>query len=758
MRAAITLVMLFLFLIPISLGYYAQDGGSNSDYYFTETAIYNGQNISIGVASVTNPQKVAMSFDFDGDGDEEIIVANADTLYAYSRSMTLIDSIDFKAAGETGVKAATHDMAIANLDSDSDYEIAVLGVSGSVVNVEFFDFNGTDFTNYSKLLAMSNSNTDFADIECDTSTRLCIVMSGSKISPNSEIYIGTINMSYGTTLFNSTTVYTNTDGTAFGCAPRHNPFVIEDYDNDGNMEVIISYLDTKDSAAETMNIKTYTFSIANGAPTLKDSVSETLALGIDGDGCQDSENEDMMITGPMPVKFQSAETNKYDIVVGVAYDESYPLCDGTYAYKIYAYNENLDLIDDYPEDGEFTLCNPNDDTSGDYVGNLFRMDISNGYGKDICMPIYDHANSKLKVLCATKYLGGLVVPGAGIWDQHHLYQATLGEGTFNATPSYYNRSIGNTFAVSINGTVRHYFASSMGIFKYDLGEVYSFTYPYLAVSPTLYDKNEDLLGIDASSVYLFSASPIEYYCGETRDCYSLVNIRPSTANVWYWNTTVSVTTKVYDPNDDWVQVLVNVYEGDVNQQSTGWLGNYTNDEAPIFTQDSQGQKLWANKTGDNYRISIYFRNKAYPGINQSIRRYFSVSPDYGDEEGDSIETISGETDQDKGTSEPQDDTMDYNDNAVENTIRVLADLGGFSMKVWVILTAIIAGFVVVVAGVQSHYPLAQSTAFGGAAMFFVIFIGVLFRIISAAYIIVPLVLVAGIFILTRFVFPATGES
>lgn len=250
MRGKIAIIMTVIFLFSVlsvfSLTSYPQIGGQNSQFK-TGTGFFNSELTVVDdyTKSLTNGKFVPLVDDLDGDGVDEIVVVDSNVLRLFQDK-----TLDILAGTTiTAVNERYSPPIIFDIDGDSEKEIIIAGQDTEEIWV--FHWNGAtlnkEFTlSYSSLGSHINGE---VMLSCGQ-VQEC-VMFYSDVIENDDTTANYGNRNYSSVFFNTggfgnvltlETTLGNSQQRAF-CSPKIPEVQYQDYDVDGEVEYIASFLD-----------------------------------------------------------------------------------------------------------------------------------------------------------------------------------------------------------------------------------------------------------------------------------------------------------------------------------------------------------------------------------------------------------------------------------------------------------------------------------------------------------------------------------
>ena len=759
MKKATTLIIIFfLFNIYCASASYYFLGGDNRDFkaeisYFNKEANITGIPVSPG-----GTPSYFLSGDFDNDSMEEIAVCvDGDYLKVYSTpSLTLEHSVTLSSRESAGRVFQCGDMQAGDYNDDGVDDIFVLlydnnPSSDSVIH--WISWNTTHLINQTELKSgvMTGDIVRF-NIGCDDAEDNCILIQSSQGGGSGNFYMGVqpFNISdFITKDFDgggvSGRVLLSSPGEAQAyCLPAVSIISSDDLDGDGDYEFVFSVMHTSDIAGEKPTV--IALQVAqdeNLTLTIEatDSITTSLSLAADND-CSEGD----IISNVLIQNIDNTPTLK-EVIIGFAYDEA---DSGEWDIRLASFDSNLNHMDNFVANGLLETL-----TEAKTLGSPFKSNVITGQNIDFCVPAYSNKDEKFYALCAsqtkTYYLSHAYLD----------YEIDTGYNTTNG----YQRLAHSTQAN--HSTAPYEILTQYGMLQFGSDETLTQIWDISAHSlpeTYIFERNEqgfsDVLIWDSPSLYLYTSEPIKYGCEEQLSCYSTITINPCTEQSWCWNASAEIRVTVFDVDGDDLQARVFFYANHSNLFDSGWSGNVSSGSTLTFVQDENGNAFKANLTGDNFRILVYIRDNDKPGQMQIIEKYFSVVDGAGCIGlGECLETISSQTGSLEDEETPFEDLQaDYNDNAVAAATKEIADTAGITVEMTVLIIALLVMIAMVYYAISTGHNLSQASGYSLASGAAIILFGAIFRFLSVAWIIVPLIVAVGAFFLVKFLAPSGGEA
>ena len=787
---------------------YTHFGGNNYRYENIDDSSFTGlQNESYFIEDLTEtPIKLPFVADFDNDGDNEIlIVYECGFEIRSSGDLTNVEASEFWVCFEPiPRKVLTYDVAeitgddfldiifVLNTHSRADPQA---GVEAGNVSIQTWD--GTNLNNTAvRTSGGANTVGDDAfietyipyDVKCDPDRDLCVLVSFTDGPGNNFITVGV----FDSTIYNNlTSIWTNVDGTQTVCAPRDFKMEMVDYDNDGEVEWIFGGLYTENPDANEY-VYIYKLSVnssdKNYTVTTEMNPTHELTYGLTGelalldDECHVGNANSRLISNTVTTSIDGKNPDRMETFIAVAFNEAgcdYSPCD-EYYFGIVAFDWSSNTArDTYPESG--ILASLDRSFMGSGIGNAFSGWYTGHTTltfplNDMCFTLYNSTlDEHFTIICANTQFP------SGINQQKEYIIANV-----SATDLTLNSKVYNTVTHSINSnttSILDEFLTPFGIYaitgeeiakvlpRYSIPDLFGLAtglgtqtttlefrpsisiFDYSVISVDVDGTTEDLLIYDDDILYHVKGSAFNYACDHTNNrCITDYVISPDIENYFICgNETPTVSMIVRDRDSDKVSAAIVAYANTTNEQSINWSFNKTSPSTFLFNFE-------ANVTGNNFNLLLYASDDKNPTKWSIIPLTFSV----GNEEschdaGESTLVFSQSNTGEEEEKEFYEEDMDENTNIIATQAKWLSGYTGLSVKILVLVIALIVGVSVSIYTLQTGLPITTASALGVATGIGVVLFGAIFGFISSAWIIVPLIIGTGGFALFTFVFrPSQG--
>lgn len=743
MRFSKSIIISILFIILISLSVsaktnYTEAGHPDGLFQGGNGIIFDESTPTITTKTLDNPRLMPYVADLDGDGLNEIIVYDNGVvrLFEADNSLTELTGYD---TGFANIRIGN--MIIFDIDDDGYTEVIIPLEDDESINI--LEYNGSDFYRQSRI-DLDGINVHSTAV-FSASPQLWVKCGGieSCLLVTSYSYSGA-NTYTGIAIFgmNSTNVssseyemeyYLAGSGDDFNwCLPKIRSMGYADYDNDGTKEYIFNYME-RDYNDDSTTMTLASARIANDANrtvTLEEEADFT-KCGLDDlreiltESCV---NITPMFTSPAVGNWKTTTSN-LEAAIGLEIgDNDFKICDYRYSGGVW------DEEDDYPEitDGD-----------GKLISNVFIGEFNDEWnGDEFCVLGYNDADGakELDLLCANEYEDAnqeLTFDLTGYYDLDNtdlnLYDPLfiITHRIDFTTSSAYDQILTPYGMFSLDYDTNTLTPAAFGIPDTSIVMI-----PVDAKQIDITNGAEDIIGMTTTNLY--------YYDDDLQNSPANITqytVNPCISSAWKTNTSVGVTVRVSDDDNDDVYAIVYLYYGDVNIQNGTWKGPYSSGTDIPFDPD-----FVANKTIINGELLIQAKDTANNDTIDEISLDFTVNAN-GVEYGDCVTTIDlTEEAAASSTSTVEDATLteDATDNSLTTGMLELADLTGLGgTTLWF--------FIMVVITIAIWYYGSQANMGGGYVVGIsmivnlgMLFIGVRIGIISVAYIVIIAVIAAAI--------------
>lgn len=764
-KKILLMVVVFLLVISTSLAIteYNIVGGNDSNFFRGNGIFDSGNNdLSVGIKSreQAGANDIPLVADLDGDGINEIINLDLPNLRLFqTKDLTLLKGITVVS------DEFVSNMIVFDIDGDGFKEIIfMLEESGTM---RMFQWNGTDLTAETSFdisnLTFANSNgiSEYM-IRCG-GVQQCIIAyhDGVAVTGNDELMVAKFNTSG---FFNPTLLFTSTDGAEDNvCFPNTRTISFKDVNADGKNLYVFSAMEF-DRFRNDIIVIPFIELLANGSLVVVQQVEDddfsfasidphdpsgTPSIDCKSTSVQSYEN---LFTSPLVIDLED-ESDGLETIIGVSSNGN---DFGMIAYRssitgVGKCNSNdACQLDEFPEtttaDG-IILSNPFAFNAFADTGNL-----------DVCILGYDGEEQELDLLCGTKRETPTII------KESRQYKFSTSNLT-NISLAYRNMDI-LTHAVEmktqsgLDDTTE--LITTFGVFEIDNDETFEITIALEIIKtlnrifqmprsdgvaiPVDVEKinipagSEDILYLTETNLFYFddgrSNSPATITQIFTNPCIDAGAIKV--------NTTFTATITVDDPDDDPVTNIgddvsarMTIYVGDVNEQTSGFSGNFTDLTEISFSS------LLINKTTATGTMTFEGRDVENPTIIDTVTKPFTVGLS-GVEFGDCTSTfiiIPEVTPEEEVIILDATFTEDASDNAITSGINTVISLTGLAgTTFWLILMLAFSSAI--------YFRGASIGWTGNAILGAIAFVNFLFIILGARVGVLPVSLVVIITLIT----------
>lgn len=597
MKKSAILIILLIFIIPISFGVsdYNETGNYNSYYeqglgFIGDYADFD-EGLDASTRILTGALYSPYVSDLDGDGIKEIMVLDDDTLRLYhGTNLEIIDAYTIS-NNEYYSNPLFYDI------DDDGYTEFIIGLE-QTGHIEIAEYNGSIFKTQSIL---NFTGTPFGGemmIKCK-GVNNCVAF-------YMDTYLGGggVNKYVRGAFFDSEnnltsqSILTSTVTSPTVCFPFIEHIAVGDYDIDGNDEYIftVAYAD----ATGDLSFHILWVGESGGSLTLEQSKYEqdsSYSISLSPASCIGVEANELKTaySSPYVANIDGSLSNGLETVVAFAKD--------TNEYIMRSYKSNSDRYQRHPD-----LF----DADGILVSNIVRYDDTT-----FCVMGYDSPDEQLDLLCSDFTGDGFLTQG----DFEFFYDIS---GTYNVTDSdvIYTSLIQTAdWSTEYDG---HEIISSYGVFGIGTPSVFTGDLYLLFNNPI---DESSLISVDAENngrddLIALTDSNIWYLDdgytnsgGRIQEYY----INPCVESTWEINTSTEIRLKLYDVDNDMLSGRVIVYYNDDNEQDSGWSINVSSGTTVSFSDFN------INKTISVGTIRMMAKDTENPDTIDIIDVAFSVS-------------------------------------------------------------------------------------------------------------------------------------
>lgn len=403
-------ILLVLIIVSISVNAtYLQIGGDDSTFVEDNRGLFNEllttvPSRDIDSRTLFNSKFIPLVANFNNNSfGLEVAVFDDNGIKIYRAS-------DLNPISENSVTIDDYMTAQAmDYDNNGIVDIIALNPESEVLAVfEYYHWlPGWAVKNLTSLASYTHDTDAEMIFKCSDDKKCLILWSRKRdagsLGSERELYVASYNLTSGTksaeVLVDVVDTCGGTKDTSNFCFPKI-PFIAsEDYDTDGEIEFIFSYMDVCLQNGVDEDIFIRVFNISNQAghiPQEEDYVEVTrpgnlLNEGVDGlDVCRTG-HAGKYFTSPLVADLDDIPNNDLQIVIGHAHDED--------EFKMTSYNSQLIEINDYPE----TFL-----ADGEIISNVIKVNAFDTGMQDFCVVGYigdstlcESLNCTVNILCAS---------------------------------------------------------------------------------------------------------------------------------------------------------------------------------------------------------------------------------------------------------------------------------------------------------------------------------------------------------------------
>ena len=665
------LIIGFLLLVPFSYANtdYNMSGGVNN-YYQTGTGFFNTEVTATTYSRTVGEQRsIPLVADLDGDGNNEIIILDGESIELYRNK-----ELDIVNAFSLGTNQKVSNMIVFDIDGDNLSEIIVAQtIYPNGEKIKIIEFNGTNIINQTDLdfgvpfTTYNHKTTAPIGIRC-RNTNDCLMVFANKVSEGQTVEGGAEEGKLYVTFFNSTNIGSQVlIDTASGghnsiiCLPTILHIALADFDIDGDKDYIFTAVETSGTPD---HVSIYYIDVTSQSPSEVMQIDDTEIVGVtENDGECGSYNQ--LFTSPLVAELDGSLGNGLETVIGTQTD------DDEYNLKVYDSGGNL-------EEQHPLLA----DADGILVSNVMLADVfPDSDNTDYCVVGYQTVTGEIDLLCGSLQ-DTFVAQNELEFSMDVPYNISEGDAIWNPISHMGQHSSETHEGKNIHELINSYGVSRLDlddcsviglgadctlevIFENPVGD--SVLIPVDAEKVTAVGGREDLIALSSTNLFYIddgfsnSAGEITSY-----------TVNPCIDSTWKINTSVTITTIVEDDDLDIVSSKAILYEGDSNEQDSGYTANVTSGTTNSFS-------FVANKTMGTGAIKLVGRDSENLDTLDEIDLTFSVSSN-GLEFGDCITEVSIAPEE-----EEEDEivtvatlTVDASENSITSGINTVMNLTGLA--------------------------------------------------------------------------------
>lgn len=667
-KRILTLMVLVLVAVLLALPSFATTSpviGINSDVSFVGNFskfndIITGDTTHTYVMS--DPSGAPLTEDFDNDGTIDIIAFDGTTLRAFDKEATL--QATFVVGSLTKPMLASQD-----LNNDGIREIMLSHDTASSQSILYmFNYNGTHLNSVNNLTFNFLGVATGTEVQysCSTSGQCIALGANSKSASGSG---GSANL-VSVIAFNYTTVqstqtiasYTKSGDYPKYCLSRFRTQPVVDINNDGKDEYVASLVLGKTSGT---TLYLYTMSINDTFGVELESTTTNTAIYNTNSGssvdCR-SDNQADTFTSPLVHNIDGVSSNGVEAVLAYMEDDDEYVM-RTYEWDGSTYSGGFNHPSVFQADGQL-------------LSNIFLANAQpeSDAVVDYCVLGHRFNDNTLNLLCANIVSFGSVQTIEYDFDMSSYYNIST---DFDQL-AIMAHSIQSDSTLH-SGNDMSEILTSIGVFRltdnngaeltgnpFDMELIWENPYNNMAFVPTDLDYVgwDDLVGLTPTNLWVFQDGVENGLPDLTGG-----SINPTPLSTWKVNTSMEWRAQITDNEGDLVSARVIIYEGETNEQDSGWSYNFTSGTTFSFSN-------WdINETTTSSTMTLYYTDSRHPDQNKSVSYPFSVGIN-GIEFGDTILTLESEATNDTGLNITG---VNQNDNVVRNTLETTNSLFGWGL-------------------------------------------------------------------------------
>ncbi len=580
--------------------------------------------------SLTNAKQPALVSNLDNAGLKEIIVLDSNAIKIMNRTSVSINIIESITIGSSGDFFSN--MIAFDIDEDGFSEIIIVNTVTQFIHI--LEFNGTDF--FSQIILNLSALSEFsassdAMIKCGRANECLLAYTRSV-----DIPITSATRTVNAAFFNSTFVgnqlqVQTTTGQRGWCFPKIKQIQFVDYDETGDntIEYTFSALEVDGNFNADEELHVFRVDILNDNTLAEENEVTITDIGhVTGNLQSDCRSELVGSFFTSPLVQESGDGAEPETWIASMKDtDEYAI------YMIDGASTNFDKR--FPDIA---------DADGTLLSNIFAADAfaDSDTGTEFCVLGQEDTQNRLDVLCASDTDRF----GIGLNDELQFflddYTDVFGFNISNGVNDWFIL----THAVDMSrddSSNTDEVLTSFGVFDLDntgaaCSLIGSCTLSLLFNNPEVDGASipvdyEDIGRVDiihtTNTVIhylddLFINSQVAEFCGEVGSidgqC-SQYTINPCLDSTWKINTSLTVTITPFDADADQVSARVILYQGDDNEQDTGFTSNASSGFTRSF---STPVSFRINKTIADGNLQMQIRDVENEGI-RTLDLPFSVS-------------------------------------------------------------------------------------------------------------------------------------
>ena len=692
-------------LIPIASANLDYNETGNRDTLFEQGRGFFNTGLpsaDIFTKVISTSRHTPLISDLDGDGVNEIIILDDNTIRLFSgKEMTNVNSI---ALPDDDRYSNLIVFDIDKFPSDNNFtEIIVVQEERSVLLI--IDYNGTAM-NIQNNISISDATSHVKGNTAGEVVIKCRAVNDCLMAYVDEMSTGftpgqTRNREFFGAYFNSTFVgfETELDETGLGfqthCLPSVRTMPVVDYDNDGNDEYIITTMQSGGSQDEEVHIfwvevlanhsviEEFQFTETDVGDIISITGTTDNAIFCDNSNGNSNGLPGRLFTPALTFDIDSPSSNGLETVVAFKLDatdftmKSYDGCssDGC----------TITEFDDYPETCDtFGNC-----PTADSISNVFRANVFPGTESvdDFCVIGYDDSNEELDAICGSETSTLLLTETVEfLFDTPYNLTDVYGTSNNIAHSAQHSTAI-------VGGKDLDEFITSYGVQALFLnGSGLLSTLQGIFSIPR---ENGAVISIDAERINapggredLIVLTPTNLFYlddgfSNSGANISFFSVNPCLDSTWKINTSVEVVIRPQDDDADSVSARALLYQGETNQQDSGFSANVSSGTDISFN-------FIANRTIGSGTLRLQARDTGNPDDINTIDLTFSVGSNgvvFGDCKTETTVDIGIQVED--GVIDEATLTEDATDNSIISGINTFIGLTGIAgTTLWLVLMII----------------------------------------------------------------------
>lgn len=736
-RLSVAILATFLFSFLFVFADYVEL--SNKNNYILGDGIWSESIIlpTFDASALSVGRYAPVVKDISGDGIADIFVISDRDLEVYNYNTVTgdLDFIDSVVVAPSVYEPNISAPVISDLDLDGDDNVLVyhsnrvIGGAGKQGNLSVYSFNGSDIIlDYQVVNAGIGSPEaipSWTEIQCDSRGAPCLIQFTGDYAGGGIWYADVYNRSMATKRggfsLNHESILGADEDFSYTLCP--NPMdsltsvnLLGGYDTlPDNEEIVGLYFigDQDDTIDQGVYIRIFTLNATGTGYDVYSSERMDIfdyknfdATHVCHQADDERDNFGYWVSNPIFADFDEKPSNGLEMAFG--------LKEEPFEMKLYLYRNIMsgaDIFDYFPTGVDTFDTNV---MGNAFVGNVFT---ESGF-KDICIFNYATQQSQVQLACGSKDWGS-------IFNLDESMTASLDVST-RENVSYGNQFYNIPFlthAVNYDDDIETGFSTGSadtseyltpyGVMSVDYDSCeneqwlrptecdlvidYELPSGHLAVVASDFDGigYDDIVGMSSDSLWYFDDGFSNTNC-DAQDCINQITISPCNGSVWLWNTSVSMTVKVIDVNDDDLSVRAVLYEGESFAIDSGWSANYSSGTSIPISFDS------ANHTIVSGNLQVQARDTDDTSKVDSVNIPITVSATSGIVEGQCTSTISFITPTEEAQEEAT-ETESADENVVDTGVGAISSYTGLSGQLVMILVMVIIAVTFLIYGAKGRH-------------------------------------------------------